>query len=30
MEIIRLLIEDMRADHTLKNVYGANVMHISA
>lgn len=30
MEIIRILIQDMRADYNLKNVYGANVMHISA
>jgi hypothetical protein len=30
LDVIRLLIDEMRATYTLKNVYGASVLHISA
>lgn len=29
-ELIKLIVEEMKADINLKNVYGQNVLHISA
>ena len=29
-ELIRIMVEEMQADYQLKNVYGANVLHIAA
>jgi ankyrin repeat protein len=30
IELIRLMVEEMGADYTTKNVYGANVLHVAA
>lgn len=30
IELIRMMVEEMHADFTLKNVYGANVLHVAA
>lgn len=30
IELIRLMVEEMEADYTVKNVYGANVLHVAA
>ena len=30
IELIKLMVDEMYADFTLKNVYGANVLHVAA
>lgn len=30
IELVRLMVEEMRANFLLKNVYGANVLHVAA
>ena len=30
IELIRLMVEEMHADFNVKNVYGANVLHVAA
>lgn len=30
IELIKLMVEEMHADFNLKNVYGANVLHVAA
>jgi len=30
IELIRIMVEEMGADYTTKNVYGANVLHVAA
>ena len=30
IELVRLMVEDMRANYRVKNVYGANVLHVAA
>ena len=29
-ELIKIMVEEMQADYQVKNVYGANVLHIAA
>ena len=29
-ELIKFMVEEMGADYTTKNVYGANVLHVAA
>ena len=30
IELIRLMVEEMHADFNVKNVYGANVLHVAS
>ena len=30
IELIKIMVEDMHADFTIRNVYGANVLHVAA
>ena len=30
IDLIRIMVEEMHADYTTKNTYGANVLHVAA